>query len=254
VGITLNYTAGFFAVGFQVNGSNVFKGRFETIGRVASLRDMMLGIDFAPETGTPIEAAGCAVALESRAAAGELQRVADASAAMLWMADSAGLCTFANRSWLEFRGRTLEEELGSGWAEGMHQEDALVALTSYWSAVRAGRPFSIEYRVLAKEGVYYRAERFGSPWPGGYAGCVILGSPQNPIDWEARRQLATLSARERQVLEMIAEGRSTKAIAESLTISYKTADSHRTHLLKKLGIHETATLVRFAIRAGAVEA
>jgi DNA-binding CsgD family transcriptional regulator len=73
------------------------------------------------------------------------------------------------------------------------------------------------------------------------------------VDWEARQQLAQLSGRELQVLELIAAGCSTKEIAERLGIRYKTADSHRTHLLKKLGIHDIATLVRFAVRAGAIQ-
>ena len=71
---------------------------------------------------------------------------------------------------------------------------------------------------------------------------------------EAREQLARLSVRERQVMELIALGFSTKEISAKLGISYKTADSHRTHVLKKLGVHETASLVRFAIRAGVITA
>ncbi len=62
-----------------------------------------------------------------------------------------------------------------------------------------------------------------------------------------------LSPRERQVLQLVAEGKSTKEVAVVLDISVKTADSHRTRLMKKLGIHETAGLVRYAIRRGVIE-
>jgi two-component system, NarL family, response regulator NreC len=62
----------------------------------------------------------------------------------------------------------------------------------------------------------------------------------------------SLTERERQVLVLIAEGHTTRQTAEKLGISYKTADSHRTHILEKLGIHETATMVRYAIRAGLI--
>ncbi|HET7746847.1 MAG TPA: response regulator transcription factor [Vicinamibacteria bacterium] len=62
-----------------------------------------------------------------------------------------------------------------------------------------------------------------------------------------------LSPRERQVLQLVAEGRTTKEIAHLLDVSIKTADSHRTRLMKKLDIHETAGLVRYAIRRGIVE-
>ncbi len=62
-----------------------------------------------------------------------------------------------------------------------------------------------------------------------------------------------LSVRERQVLQLIAEGKSTKDVASLLGISVKTAESHRTRLMQKLDIHETASLVRYAIRRGIVE-
>jgi DNA-binding NarL/FixJ family response regulator len=62
-----------------------------------------------------------------------------------------------------------------------------------------------------------------------------------------------LSRRERQVLQLVAEGKTTKEIAQALEVSVKTADSHRTRLMKKLGIHETAGLVRYAIRRGLVQ-
>ena len=62
-----------------------------------------------------------------------------------------------------------------------------------------------------------------------------------------------LSARERQVLQLIAEGKSTKEAANVLGISYKTADSHRSRLMEKLDIHETASLVRYAIRQGLIQ-
>ena len=63
-----------------------------------------------------------------------------------------------------------------------------------------------------------------------------------------------LSARERQVIQLIVEGKSTREIAMLLGICVKTAESHRARLMHKLDIHETASLVRYAIRRGLVEA
>ncbi len=63
-----------------------------------------------------------------------------------------------------------------------------------------------------------------------------------------------LTSRERQVLQLIAEGKSTKDIGSILGISMKTAESHRTRLMQKLDIHETASLVRYAVRRGIVPA
>jgi two-component system, NarL family, response regulator NreC len=62
-----------------------------------------------------------------------------------------------------------------------------------------------------------------------------------------------LTLRERQVLQLIAEGKSTKDVASLLGISVKTAESHRTRLMQKLDIHETASLVLYAVRNGIVQ-
>jgi DNA-binding NarL/FixJ family response regulator len=62
-----------------------------------------------------------------------------------------------------------------------------------------------------------------------------------------------LTPRERQVLQLVGEGKSTKEVATLLGVSIKTAESHRTRLMQKLDIHETASLVRYAIRRGLVQ-
>jgi two-component system response regulator NreC len=62
-----------------------------------------------------------------------------------------------------------------------------------------------------------------------------------------------ISDRERQVLQLVAEGKTTKEIASLLGISVKTAESHRSNLMDKLNIHDTAGLVRYAIRIGLIE-
>src|SRR5438477_186735 len=67
------------------------------------------------------------------------------------------------------------------------------------------------------------------------------------------RPVDPLTVRERQVLQLIAEGKSTKDTASLLGISVKTAESHRMRLMQKLDIHETASLVRYAVRRGLVE-
>ncbi|MCL5746422.1 MAG: LuxR C-terminal-related transcriptional regulator [Acidobacteria bacterium] len=64
--------------------------------------------------------------------------------------------------------------------------------------------------------------------------------------------LDSLTRREEEVLRLVAEGKSTKQIAGALGISFKTAVSHRSRIMQKLDIHETATLVRFAIRHGVI--
>jgi two-component system, NarL family, response regulator NreC len=62
-----------------------------------------------------------------------------------------------------------------------------------------------------------------------------------------------LSPREREVLQLIAEGKTTKEVAAVLFISFKTVESHRQRIMSKLDIHETASLVRYAIRQGLIQ-
>ena len=70
---------------------------------------------------------------------------------------------------------------------------------------------------------------------------------------KSKRPADPLTARERQVLQLIAEGKSTKDTASVLGISVKTAESHRMRLMQKLDIHETASLVRYAVRRGLIQ-
>src|SRR4029078_11038620 len=68
-----------------------------------------------------------------------------------------------------------------------------------------------------------------------------------------RDLFATLSPRQREVLRLIAEGRTTKQIAQELEISVKTVETHRAQLMERLGIHDVAGVVRYAIIVGLIE-
>ena len=68
-----------------------------------------------------------------------------------------------------------------------------------------------------------------------------------------RDLLETLRPRQREVLRLIAEGRTTKQIAQTLEISVKTVETHRAQLMERLGIHDVAGLVRYAIIVGLIE-
>ena len=74
---------------------------------------------------------------------------------------------------------------------------------------------------------------------------AYLSKAELPVD--------PITSREREVLQLVAEGKSTKDIASLLGISVKTADSHRSRLMRKLDIHEVASLVRYAVRKGLVQ-
>jgi DNA-binding NarL/FixJ family response regulator len=68
-----------------------------------------------------------------------------------------------------------------------------------------------------------------------------------------RRQSSSLSSRETEVLQLIAEGKANKQVAAELGISVKTVEKHRQRLMEKLDIHDTAGLTRYALAAGVIE-
>jgi PAS domain S-box-containing protein len=187
----------------------------------------------------------------------------DASPVMVWMSGTDALCTFFNRAWLEFRGRGLDEELGNGWTAGLHPDDRELCLETYLKAFSARTSFRAQYRVQKADGEYAWIENAGTPLIEdtvfvGFMGTFMDVSERRTRvfvpDRESVRLVFALTERERQVLVLIAGGKSTKEAAAQLGISYKTADSHRSRILEKLGVHETASMVRYAIRAGLIEA
>jgi PAS domain S-box-containing protein len=80
--------------------------------------------------------------------------MADAAPVLLWMADRDSLCTFFNQTWLDFTGRTLEEEWGVGWAEGIYFEDLQGCMDTYMDAFNQRQVFEMEYRLRRHDGEY----------------------------------------------------------------------------------------------------
>ena len=186
----------------------------------------------------------------------------DSAPVMVRMTGGDGLCQYFNRAWLEFRGRTVEQELGNGWAEGLHPDDHDLCMETYLKSFSARQPYRLEYRLRRRDGEYRWVEDQGVPrfeedrtFAGFIASTMDVSTRKRGIftpDEEAVRMVFALTERERQVLVLIAEGKSTKEAAAHLGISYKTADSHRSRILEKLGVHETASMVRYAIRSGLI--
>jgi PAS domain S-box-containing protein len=80
--------------------------------------------------------------------------VADAAPVLIWMSDTDKLCTFFNKTWFEFTGRTLEQEMGNGWADGVHPEDLDRCFNTYKEAFDARKPFVMQYRLRRNDGDY----------------------------------------------------------------------------------------------------
>jgi PAS domain S-box-containing protein len=84
----------------------------------------------------------------------QFQSVVDHAPVLIWVADTQGLCTYFNQPWLQFTGRSLEQELGNGWAEGVHPDDLAYCMETFLTAFRARQIFSMEYRLRQGTGEY----------------------------------------------------------------------------------------------------
>ena len=81
-------------------------------------------------------------------------------------------------------------------------------------------------------------------------------NPASPEDANATKEdeaVAVLTSREREVIQLLAEGKTSKEVAVALRLSVKTAETHRTNLMRKLGLHSVADLTRYAVRNGIVQ-
>jgi PAS domain S-box-containing protein len=113
------------------------------------------------------------------------RNVADTAPVLIWMSDSSKHRTFCNKGWLDFTGRTMEEESGNGWAEGLHPEDRDHYRTIRENAFEERRPFEMEYRLRRKDGEYRWLLDTGTPR---FEAGVFLGYIGSCLDITQRRQ------------------------------------------------------------------
>jgi PAS domain S-box-containing protein len=138
--------------------------------------------------------AGQAVLRESEE---RFRLVANGAPVLIWMSGADEWCTFFNQGWLDFTGRTLEQELGRGWLSGVHADDLDRCLDTYVAGFTARKSFEMEYRLRRFDGKYRwivdcGMPRFGSD--GSFQG--YIGSAMDITDRkDAEQSLLEMSGR-----------------------------------------------------------
>jgi PAS domain S-box-containing protein len=125
--------------------------------------------------------------------------VADTAPALIWMSGTDKLCTYFNKPWLEFTGRSIEQELGNGWAEGVHAEDLQRCLDTYTQSFDRRENFRMEYRLRRHDGEYRWILDIGVPrlnQDGSFAGYIGIG-----VDVTERKQAEEARFRHAAVIE-----------------------------------------------------
>ena len=133
--------------------------------------------------------------------------MADTAPVLMWMAGPDAQWTFFNASWLRFTGRSMAQELGTGWLEGVHPDDRQRCMGTYLAAFFARRGFEMEYRLRRHDGEYrwmvdsgaprMIGEVGGEPLFAGYVGSCIDITPRR---W-AQQELARVNAQLQAVLD-----------------------------------------------------
>lgn len=148
-------------------------------------------------------------------------------------------------------GLEAARQMGS-WAQGPHVVLLTVHTEDHYvlAALRAG----VRAYVLKKDASADLVRAIREVASGG----VYLSPKISPTVVDALRSpravpAEPLSGREREVLQLVAEGKTTKEIATLLGVTVKTADAHRTRLMQKLDLHDIAGLTRYAIRVGLIQ-
>ena len=149
------------------------------------------------------------------------QAMADTAPVLIWMTGTDGLCNYFNKPWLEFTGRTMEQEIGLGWTQGVHPDDLQGCFDGFLPAFHARTSFSMEYRLKRADGEYRWVIESGIPryTPGGeFAG--YIGSNIDITDRkraeEERERLSQLQTELAHVNRVTTMGELTASLAHEI--------------------------------------
>ena len=142
-----------------------------------------------------------------RASETRFRIMADSAPVLFWMCGPDRDCTYVYQGWLEFTGRSLDQELGMGWTASVSSEDLERALETMESGVEARKPFRLEYRLRRADGVYCWVYNSGTPRFSedgeflGYIGSCVDISDRKEAEEKAKRAHEEVIELQRQLQE-----------------------------------------------------
>jgi PAS domain S-box-containing protein len=176
---------------------------------------------------------------------------------MIWRSGRDALCDYFNETWLAFTGRTMEQELGNGWAEGVHPEDLDACVKRYLDHFHRREPFELTYRLRRHDGVYRTVFDWGVPFydeRGEFAG--FIGSAVDVKDSAAQYERARTTFLSLVAHELRTPLASMRGFLEAIRRQSAHGRAVETHLLSRLAVQvdRLAELVREFIGLGRGEA
>ena len=162
--------------------------------------------------------------LEQRLQEGEqhFRLIADTAPVLIWTSGTDKLRTYFNKPWLDFTGRSIEEEFGNGWAENLHPKDLQKCLLTYTRAFDLREPFRMEYRLRRRDGEYCWILDIGAPrfnQDGSFAGYIGVG-----VDVHDRRAAEEKLGEYEKAIEGV------DAVVTVIDRQYRYRLANRTHL------------------------
>jgi PAS domain S-box-containing protein len=188
----------------------------------------------------------------------QFRKLTESSPLLIWMSDKEGMCIYFNKQWLNFRGRTMEQEKGTGWTEGVHPDDKKNTLEIYHGAFNKRESFEIEYRMLNRNNEYRWIYDKGAPMYNnngkflGYIGSCIDISKRK----KAEKQLEESEAKFRKLfsesnainLIIDSENGQIKAANDSARkfYGYENLESMSIHEINQLPVEEVQREMQYA--------
>ena len=157
----------------------------------------------------------------------EYRLLVEHSAVMIWRSGRDAKCDYFNETWLSFTGRTLGQELGDGWSEGVHRDDVRRCVEHYLDHFHRRQPFEMEYRLRNRSGAYRWIFDRGVPFTderGEFAGfvgsCVDIDDRRRADAARDQEQLALARTFEKRILAIVGHDIRNPLGTIKLTASY----------------------------------